>query len=54
MSVQLDHAIVPARDRRAAAELLAALLGDPDGPPWNVVFMDAGKMPRRVSPNARA
>ncbi|ABE44560.1 VOC family protein [Polaromonas sp. JS666] len=29
MSVQLDHAIVPARDSRAAAELLAALLGVP-------------------------
>ncbi len=29
MSVQLDHAIVPSRDRRAAAELLAALLGVP-------------------------
>ena len=29
MSVQLDHAIVPARDRRAAAELLATLLGVP-------------------------
>ena len=29
MSVQLDHTIVPARDRRAAAELLAFLLGVP-------------------------
>jgi len=29
MSVQLDHAIVPARDRKAAAELLATLLGVP-------------------------
>lgn len=29
MSVQLDHAIVPARDRKAAAELLANLLGVP-------------------------
>jgi hypothetical protein len=29
MSVQLDHAIVPSRDRRAAAELLATLLGVP-------------------------
>lgn len=29
MSVQLDHMIVPARDRRAAAELLAGLLGVP-------------------------
>ncbi len=29
MSVELDHAIVPARDRRAAAELLATLLDVP-------------------------
>jgi len=29
MSVQLDHAIVPARDRKAAARLLATLLGVP-------------------------
>lgn len=29
MSVELDHAIVPSRDRRAAAELLAALLDVP-------------------------
>jgi len=29
MSVQLDHAIVPSRDRKAAAELLAAILGVP-------------------------
>lgn len=29
MSIDLDHAIVPARDRRAAAELLAAVLGVP-------------------------
>jgi len=29
MSVELDHAIVPSRDRRAAAELLAMLLGVP-------------------------
>ena len=27
MSVQLDHTIVPARDRKTAAELLATLLG---------------------------
>jgi hypothetical protein len=27
MTVELDHAIVPSRDRRAAAELLAFLLG---------------------------
>ena len=29
MSVQLDHTIVPSHDRRAAAELLADLLGVP-------------------------
>lgn len=29
MSVELDHTIVPSRDRRAAAELLATLLGVP-------------------------
>ena len=29
MSVQLDHTIVPSRDRRAAAELLARILGVP-------------------------
>ncbi|MBQ24187.1 VOC family protein [Alcanivorax sp.] len=29
MSVQLDHAIIPVRDRRAAAELLAYLLDVP-------------------------
>ena len=29
MSVQLDHTIVPSRDRKAAAELLATLLDVP-------------------------
>lgn len=29
MNVKLDHAIVPARNRKAAAELLAFLLGVP-------------------------
>ena len=29
MSIELDHAIVPSRDRKAAAELLAFLLGVP-------------------------
>ncbi len=29
MTIQLDHAIVPSRDRRAAAKLLAAILGVP-------------------------
>jgi catechol 2,3-dioxygenase-like lactoylglutathione lyase family enzyme len=29
MSIQLDHAIVPSRDRKAAAELLASILGVP-------------------------
>ena len=29
MTIQLDHLIVPARDRQAAAERLATLLGVP-------------------------
>jgi catechol 2,3-dioxygenase-like lactoylglutathione lyase family enzyme len=29
MSVELDHTLVPARDKRAAAELLATILGVP-------------------------
>src|SRR4051812_45074101 len=29
MSIQLDHIIIPARDRKAAAELLAGILGVP-------------------------
>jgi len=29
MTVQLDHTLIPARDRKAAAELLATLLGAP-------------------------
>jgi hypothetical protein len=29
MSIQLDHTIVPSRDRKAAAEMLAHLLGVP-------------------------
>src|SRR4029453_14012445 len=29
MTIQLDHMIVPSRDRRAAAELLARILGVP-------------------------
>jgi catechol 2,3-dioxygenase-like lactoylglutathione lyase family enzyme len=29
MGIQLDHTIVPARDRKSAAELLATLLGVP-------------------------
>ena len=29
MSIRLDHAIVPSRDRKAAAELIAAILGVP-------------------------
>jgi hypothetical protein len=32
MTVHLDHAIVPSHDRRAAAELLATLLGVPWAP----------------------
>jgi len=33
MSVQLDHAIVPSHDRKAAAELLSDLLGGPGKKP---------------------
>jgi catechol 2,3-dioxygenase-like lactoylglutathione lyase family enzyme len=37
MSVQLDHTIVPSRGRRAAAELLATLLG-----PFCPVYVNEG------------
>jgi hypothetical protein len=36
MSIQLDHLLVPARDRRAAAEQLAGLLGVPWAASGNV------------------
>ena len=46
MSVQLDHMIVPARDRRAAAELLAGLLGVPwaesSAGPFSPVYLNEG------------
>jgi hypothetical protein len=46
MSVQLDHAIVPARDRRTAAELLATILGVPWAQsgvgPFSPVYVNEG------------
>ena len=46
MSVQLDHAIVPARDRRASAELLAFILGVPWAEsgvgPFSPVYVNEG------------
>jgi hypothetical protein len=46
MSIELDHAIVPARDRRAAARLLAELLGVPWGEagiaPFTAVYVSDG------------
>lgn len=46
MSVELDHAIVPVRDRRAAAELLAFLLGVPWAEsgvgPFSPVYVNRG------------
>ena len=46
MTVELDHAIVPSRDRRAAAELLAELLGVPWSEsgvgPFCPVYVNAG------------
>jgi hypothetical protein len=46
MTVQLDHAIVPSRDRRAAAELLATILGLPWAEsgigPFCPVYVNAG------------
>jgi len=46
MSVQLDHAMVAARDRKAAAELLAFLLGVPWAEwgvgPFSPVFVNEG------------
>jgi catechol 2,3-dioxygenase-like lactoylglutathione lyase family enzyme len=34
MSVELNHTIVPARDKRASAEFLARILGLEAGPDW--------------------
>lgn len=46
MSVELDHAIVPARDRRASAELLGFILGVPWAEsgvgPFCPVYVNAG------------
>ena len=46
MSVQLDHTIVPSRDRKAAAELLARILGVPwaesDIGPFCPVYVNEG------------
>lgn len=47
MSIQLDHAIVPVRDRKAAAELLAYLLDVPwavsgEGGPFSPVYVNDG------------
>ncbi|MBT9599042.1 MAG: VOC family protein [Vitreoscilla sp.] len=46
MGIELDHLIVPARDRRAAAERLAAILGVPWGDsgvgPFSAVYVNAG------------
>ena len=46
MGIELDHAIVPARDRDGAAQQLAALLGVPCGPaplgPFYAVYVNDG------------
>jgi hypothetical protein len=46
MSIQLDHALVPSRDRRAAGELLAAVLGVPCAEsafgPFTAVYVNDG------------
>jgi catechol 2,3-dioxygenase-like lactoylglutathione lyase family enzyme len=46
MAIQLDHLMVPARDKRAAARLLAELLDVPWSPtsigPFAAVFVNAG------------
>jgi hypothetical protein len=46
MGIELDHTTVPARDRRAAAELLAAILGVPWAEsgvgPFSPVYVNAG------------
>jgi hypothetical protein len=46
MTLQLDHFIVPARDKVAAAKHLAALLGvrwsEPAGGPFAPVFLNEG------------
>lgn len=46
MSIELDHAIVPARNRDASAQRLAQLLGVPCGPaplgPFYAVYVNDG------------
>lgn len=46
MTVQLDHTLIPARDRKAAAELLATLLGVPWAEfgvgPFSPVYVNEG------------
>jgi catechol 2,3-dioxygenase-like lactoylglutathione lyase family enzyme len=46
MTIELDHAIVPARDRKAAAQLLAQILGVPWGDagigPFTAVYVNGG------------
>lgn len=47
MTAQLDHAIIPSRDRRAAAELLAAILAVPweaatEVGPFSPVYVNDG------------
>lgn len=46
MSIHLDHAMVPARDRKASAELLATILGVPWGEsgvgPFTAVYVNDG------------
>lgn len=46
MSIELDHAIVPAHDRDASAQRLAQLLGVPCGPaalgPFYAVYVNEG------------
>ncbi|MBM7060346.1 VOC family protein [Pseudomonas sp. UL073] len=46
MSIELDHTLVPARDRRASAKLLATLLGVPWADsglgPFSAVYVNPG------------
>lgn len=46
MAIELDHLLVPARDKRAAAQLLAELLdvpwSDAGGGPFVPVYLNAG------------
>ena len=46
MSVQLDHLIIPARDRKASAELLTTLLGvawaESGVGPFSPVYLNEG------------